>query len=270
MKNPVVSVVVPTFNSGKTLETCLRSIQNQRYKDTELIIVDAFSKDNTRQVAGKFMDSILLLAAERSPARNLGARQARGRYVFFIDSDMELTPNVIEECVALSVFRSADAVIVPEESVGQSYVAKCKRLEKAMRMGEAYGEAARFFKKRAFEFVGGYNENLVIGEDFELTQRLREVGFTIGRCSSTIRHHEGHVSVRKLAAKLYYYGKTLPNYVSNEPSLALKTSSPIRFARNMRLLRREPAYFVGLCLLKLIEYGAYLAGAFSYVLSKKP
>lgn len=268
MKNPLVSVIVPTFNSGETLETCFRSIQKQSYKNTELIVVDAFSSDNTKQIAERFDAKVFFLAAERSPARNLGSKQARGRYVCFIDSDMELTTNVIEQCVALSVFRNADAVIVPEESVGQSYVAKCKRLEKAMRMREAYGEAPRFFNKGVFELVGGYNENLVIGEDFELTQHLREVGFTIGRCSSTIRHHEGHVSVRKIVAKLYYYGKTLPNYVRNEPSLALKTSSPIRFARNMRLLRREPAYFAGLCLLKLVEYGAYLAGAFSYVLSK--
>jgi len=265
--SPLVSVIVPTFNSGKTLETCLKSIRNQSYKSIELIIVDAFSRDNTPQVATEFGAKVFLLAAERSPARNFGVGQAKGRFVLFIDSDMELSSNVIEECVAICVRKEVDAVIIPEESIGESFLAKCKKLEKVMRLRELYCEAPRFFPREAFELVGGYDEKLVVGEDFELTQRLRNAGFTIGRCGAIIGHHEENISLRKLTSKLYYYGKKLPVYVTKEPSLTLKTSSPIHLVKNLPLLKQQPIYFTGLCSLKLVEYTAYLAGAFVSVLS---
>jgi glycosyltransferase involved in cell wall biosynthesis len=259
--------MIPTFHSGKTLETCLQSILNQSYRNIELIVVDAFSKDDTRKVAEKFGVKIFSLAAERSPSRNFGAKQAVGRFVLFVDSDMELSSSVIEECVSMCILREMDAVIIPEESVGESFVAKCVRLEKAMRLSELYCEAPRFFTKTAFEFVGGYDENLVVGEDFELTQRIRSAGFTVGRSEAIIKHHEESTSLKNLVTKLYYYGKTLPLYARKEPSLTLKTSSPAHLVKNLPLLKQHPVYFTGLCSLKLVEYAAYLTGALVSVLS---
>lgn len=241
---------------------------DQTYKNIELIVVDAFSKDNTLSVAKRFADRVISLAAERSPARNLGAKKASGAFLFFIDSDMELTPCVIEECVTICTRRNAHAVIVPEESVGECFLAKCKETEKMMHLRQVYCEAPRFFRRESFDFIGGYDESLVIGEDFELTQRLHKVRFRTERCEAVIKHHEERLSARKLAVKLYYYGKTLPIYARKEPALALKTSSPAPFFRNLFLLKKRPTYFVGLCALKLIEYVAYLSGAFAYVLIK--
>jgi glycosyltransferase involved in cell wall biosynthesis len=264
---PLISVIIPTFNSSKTLENCLKSIQNQTYKNTELIIVDAFSKDNTQQIAEGFKTKVFLLVAERSTARNFGAKQAMGRFLFFVDSDMELATSVIEECVSICAKKNVDAAIIPEETVGTSFLAKCKKLEKRMRWREVFFEAPRFLKKEVFEFVGGYNEDLVIGEDFELAQRLRNAGFSTERCKAIIKHHEENVSLKRLTAKLYYYGKTLPIYARKEPLLTLKTSSPIHFVKNLSLLKQQPIYFAGLCSLKLVEYAAYLLGFFTHVFS---
>jgi GT2 family glycosyltransferase len=137
-----------------------------------------------------------------------------------------------------------------------------------MRLREFYGEAPRFFRRKVFEFLGGYNETLVTGEDFEITQRLRKVGFSIGRCRAMIRHHEPKLSAKRLPAKPYYYGKTLPAYAKKELSLAFKTSSPTRFLKNLPLLKREPACFAGLCCLKLVEYAAYMTGTLVHFLLK--
>jgi glycosyltransferase involved in cell wall biosynthesis len=248
---------------------CLQSIQNQSYKNTEIIVVDAFSKDHTQRIAERFDAELFILAAERSPARNFGAKQANGNFLLFVDSDMELDPRVVEECVNLSISRNADAVIIPEESVGANFVAKCKKMEKTMRLREAYGEAPRFFREEVFKLVGGYAEEMVLGEDFELAQHLRNMNFNVGRCDAIIKHHEGSTSIKKLVSKLYFYGKTLPIYLKKEPYLALKTSSPVRFVKSVSLFRRQPTYFTGLCFLKLVEYSAYLAGAFAYVLNSK-
>jgi len=53
MNKPLVSVIIPTFNSGGTLGKCLRSIRNQTYGNVEIIVVDKFSTDKTKEIAKK-------------------------------------------------------------------------------------------------------------------------------------------------------------------------------------------------------------------------
>ncbi len=262
---PLVSVIIPTYNSCKTLAACLGSIKRQSHENIELIVVDACSSDNTLQISERYGARAFLLSEERSPARNFGATQAKGEFLFFVDSDMELAPSTIGDCVTICIRKNAGVVIIPEESIGDCFLARCKKMEKAMHRGLAYCEAPRFFRREVFEFIGGYDESLVIGEDFELTQRIRTAGFTISRCKAIIKHHEEYLSLRRIISKSYYYGKTLPTYARKAPSLAFRTSSPLHFFRNLSLLRKEPVCFAGLCSLKLVEYAAYSSGAFSSI-----
>ena len=59
MENPLVSVIIPTYNSSRTLEKCLESIKNQTYKNIEIIVVDNNSTDNTKEIAKKFADKAI-------------------------------------------------------------------------------------------------------------------------------------------------------------------------------------------------------------------
>ena len=68
----LVSVVIPTYNSEKTLAKCLESIKNQTYKNIEVIVVDKFSVDQTVENAKKFNAKIIQSSAEMSKARNIG------------------------------------------------------------------------------------------------------------------------------------------------------------------------------------------------------
>ena len=92
-----VSFVVPTRNSGKTVERCLRSISEQDHPDVELVVVDNFSQDSTAKIAKSYTALVAAKGPERSAQRNYGAHLSSGRYIVFIDSDMVLSPTVATE-----------------------------------------------------------------------------------------------------------------------------------------------------------------------------
>jgi len=96
---PLVSIVVPTRNSAETLPLCLASIRRQTYRNIEVIVVDSYSTDNTVEIAKRFGAKVIQVAGERARAKNVGLRLAKGKYVLFIDSDMVLTPRVVEKCI---------------------------------------------------------------------------------------------------------------------------------------------------------------------------
>lgn len=88
----LVSVIVPTWNRGKTLEKCIRSIMSQSYKNLEIIVSDDFSTDNTEEIVKSINDPRLVFikgARGGRPAipRNKGLKIAKGEWIAFCDSD---------------------------------------------------------------------------------------------------------------------------------------------------------------------------------------
>lgn len=257
MSKPLVSVVVPTFNSERFLEECLKSVKGQTCGNVEVIVVDNYSTDRTREIAEKCEARVVLCRGIRSRARNVGASLAKGEFILSIDSDMELTPNVVGECVA-QMESGFDAVIIPEISVGEGFWAKCKALEKICYIGDDLIEAARFFKKVVFESVGGYDSQLEAGEDWDLNQRIRKAGYRIGRINAFIRHYEGRLSLRETMSKKYHYGKTLKRYQVKHPKEAKQQLRLIRaaFMKNWRELAKDPIHALGMLFMKAYEFGA--------------
>ena len=137
--NELVSVIVPTKNSDKTLDECLLSIKNQTYNNIELIIVDNYSDDNTANIAKKYTKLVFNKGPERSWQRNYAAKKASGKYILVIDSDMILSKNVVSECVnKINKSTSNSGVVIPEESFGEGFWAQCKKLERSFYVGVSY------------------------------------------------------------------------------------------------------------------------------------
>ena len=117
---PLVSIVVPVYNVENYIERCLASIRDQDYHNIEVIIVDDRGSDNSIPIARRFIEST---ADERfriytnevnkglSGARNSGLREAKGEYVYFLDSDDYITPDCISRLVAPLSSRKYDVVI---------------------------------------------------------------------------------------------------------------------------------------------------------------
>lgn len=166
MKNDLVSIIITTKNSAKTLKSLLVSIKKQSYKRKEIIIVDNNSSDKTLNIAKKYTENIFLKGPERSSQRNYGALKSKGNYLFFLDSDMVLEEHVIKQCVEKSKYKLDKCeVIVPEKSFGKGFWAKAKILERNINEGEFFFEAARFFPKKIFKQAKGYDESLTGPEE---------------------------------------------------------------------------------------------------------
>ena len=89
-KNPLVSVVIPTYNRAWVIKEAVDSVLAQDYKDFELIIVDDGSTDNTSDVLASYGEDVRVLFQENrgvSAARNRGVAEASGHFVAFLDSD---------------------------------------------------------------------------------------------------------------------------------------------------------------------------------------
>lgn len=135
---PSTSVIMPTYNAAVYLEQAITSVLSQTMKDFELIVVDDGSHDNSRRIisdAAELDNRIKPMFLEKNVgsagARNAGIREAKGRYVAFLDSDDEWLPRKLEyqlafmnqECapVAFTAYRRMDedghprgVVTVPE------------------------------------------------------------------------------------------------------------------------------------------------------------
>ncbi|MBI2028421.1 MAG: glycosyltransferase [Candidatus Levybacteria bacterium] len=215
IRNPLVSVLIHTRSSQRTIKNLLESIKNQSYKKIEIIMVDNNSKDNTLKIAKFYTTKIFNFGPERSAQRNYAAKKAKGEYLLVPDSDMILGKNVVKECVDLILEKPRiKAIIVPEKSIGSSFWAKCKQLERSYYPGIDWIEGARFFQKKAFDEIGGYDERNTGTEDFDLPQRFRRKykDESIGRIKELIYHDEGDLSLFYLLKKKFYYAHSISVY----------------------------------------------------------
>ena len=117
IKNPKISVIIPVYNSQKSLDRLYKSIQEQSFKDIEIIFVDDCSKDNSVKIIKNFQKKdrrIVLLKNEvnRGPfySRNKGALFARGEYIQFIDSDDLFLNDIFEKAYYIAKIKNIDIV----------------------------------------------------------------------------------------------------------------------------------------------------------------
>lgn len=265
-----VSVIVTTRNNHQTLAACLQTIANQLYKDIELIVVDNNSTDDTQAIARRFTDLVYTKGPERSAQRNYAVSQASGDYIMIIDSDMELSLEVVGECVLKAeTDPTIAAIIVPEESFGVGFWARCKQLERSYYVGQDDIEAARFFRKDLFVEAGGYSEAMTGGEDWDLTRRIKRLG-GYDRITAYIYHNEGQPKFSRTVKKMYYYGQHAAEYFANNPTNSALTdqSGPLQryklFLSKPGKLLRHPIVGAGMLTLKTAEYAA---GGFGMVTS---
>ena len=236
-----------------------------------MIVVDGYSSDGTVGIAKKFNAKVYLVTSERSVGKNYGAANTHGSFLLFLDSDMELTPKVVEECVHVCFRKGIDAVVIPQLSIAKGFLAECRKAERSLLTGDKLFEIPRFFKKEVFLKIGGFDKDLILGEDADLRERMERSGLKAARIKAEVRHHEGDLSFTRIALKALYYGKSFPFLIRKNLSLAINKAIPARFVhlRNMKPLFQHPTLLMGLIFIKLLEYIAYIIGILSTTLGSE-
>lgn len=101
--NPKVSIIIPVYNTEKYLSSCLDTVLNQTYQNTEIILVDDGSTDNSAQIINQYakkdprIRTIHQKNSGQSAARNAGLKKATGDFIGFIDSDDTVSKTFIKE-----------------------------------------------------------------------------------------------------------------------------------------------------------------------------
>jgi glycosyltransferase involved in cell wall biosynthesis len=261
---PKVSVVVPTYNSERTLSECLKSVCNQSYPYCETIVVDNFSHDNTVNIAKGFEVIIIQRRCNPAAARNTGVASSTGRYVLFLDSDQVLSTTVIEECVEKTSTNNAGMVRIPEVFIGKGFWSHCSAVWKNSyeKVEGAYwhrgnitrGEP-RFFVKEQIIRAGMFNDRLLWGENLDLYKRMSILGVRETTCESQLYHFEP-ATVRGILSKLFRYGTSLQDFRHDSGSplfLLLLNHSLLTLKLVAKDYKKSPSIILGCATLLFLK-----------------
>jgi glycosyltransferase involved in cell wall biosynthesis len=183
MKNPLISIIIPIFNEEKYLGSCLKSLEEQTYKNLEIIVVDDGSTDKSLKIAKKF-DVKILKQKHQGPgaARNLGAKIAKGSILVFVDADMKYDKRYVEKLTLQIIKKNVIGTFHQEEFIANSdnVWADCWRinseLPKNRRLplnNEKKSNIFRAIQKKYFDKVGGFDISKGYFDDKTVSEKLK-------------------------------------------------------------------------------------------------
>jgi len=205
-----ISVIIPTFNSERTIGRCLESLLDQSVLPGEVIVADGNSHDNTEKICNSFNNPLIhLIRVSRNittgSARNLGALRAAHEYLIFLDSDCiahrELIRNYTlafadHDCVAGSVL-----IANPGKIANRIYLGEKVLLQNHVKDGYVTGS---FFWVMNF----GIRKDIFIpfpdstfSEDMVFISSLFRAGRTVKYCRETVVYHRYPETVREFFTK---------------------------------------------------------------------
>ena len=178
------SVVIPAYNEAKYISRALSALQQQSFRDFEVIVKDGLSQDDTVNIARKFTKKVFSKRdSSAADARNQGASYARGEVLVFIDADTLLPPDTLGRFSSLldkPKFVGASCRKVPLSSsildrVLYEFVNFSTWFGSVLHLGGAHGNLM-LIRRDAFEAVGGFNPDIIVAEEQELIRRALRFG----------------------------------------------------------------------------------------------
>ena len=216
---PSVSVIVCSYNGGRTLARCLESLGKLNYPNYEVILVDDGSTDNTAEIAAQFPNVRYIHQTNHglSHARNTGAAAAKGQVFAYTDSDCMADPDWLYYLIGTLTSSNYAGVGGPNVSPParnsiQACVAAAPGGPSHVLLTDTVAEhipgCNMAFYRWAFENVGGFDpEYLKAGDDVDFCWRLQQAGFVIAFSPTAIVWHHRRFTLREFLKQQEGYGE---------------------------------------------------------------
>ena len=182
---PILSFVIPAYNEAAGIERCIGSISTYapRSMQREILVVDNGSEDDTATIARRAGATVIHSGAKTIGAvRNHGVQTSTGEVLVFLDADCALTPEWGSELERVLKLMDSDrpccagSQVIPPPSE-PIYLWKYWFVPFATQQSASHvGSAHMIFRRRDFLDIGGFDETLETGEDFELCARVHAAG----------------------------------------------------------------------------------------------
>jgi len=184
-----VSIIIPTYNRAKFIGGAIQSVLGQTYQDFEVIIIDDGSTDNTKEAVRRFKDSRISYLVQKenrgtSMVKNIGIREAKGKYIAFLDDDDKWLPEKLEMQVSKLEKSSTDTGFIYCGYKMLNKEGKILRKIQPKFKGEIYQNLLRrnfialptiLVKKEIFQKTELFDEELKFGEDWDLFLRMAKL-----------------------------------------------------------------------------------------------
>ncbi|MDD2541270.1 MAG: glycosyltransferase family A protein [Desulfuromonadaceae bacterium] len=188
----MISVIIPTYNSGKYICEALDSVLHQTYSDYEIIVIDDGSTDTTREIIKNRFQTVRYYYVENSgvsAARNLGISMAQGELIAFLDADDKWLPEKLEKQVALFNNNDKLGMVFTENSFFNEQgitMSKANKRERLMSgdivrnifLNSYVATPTVMVRKNVFDTVGLFEEGLIVAEDDNMWMRIG-MGFRV-------------------------------------------------------------------------------------------
>jgi len=224
---PLVSVIIPVRNRPEDIKTCLDSLLKLDYprQKTEIIVVDDASIDETAQAAGRRPVRLIQNRERRgaSACRNLGAAQAEGEILCFLDSDCLARVDWLDQIVSVFgdplVGAAGGRVDSQDDKTGLD---RYEQVKSSLLMGTTAKDSRnddRFFyvpscnlavRRELFLRLGGFKEELEVGEDVDLCWRLLDQGSVIEYRPQARVAHRHRNQIWPFCRRRFEYGTSEP------------------------------------------------------------
>jgi len=239
MNDPLISVIIPTYNRAGLIEPCINSVLKQTYKNVEVIIVDDCSSDNTEEVVKNINDPRLRLIKHcsnlgASAARNTGIKESAGEFINLLDSDDRIYPSKLEQQIRLFNDISDEYGLVycgfnytgvnNNDKILRSVTPKYRGYVFKNLLGEnILGSPTPLIRSECFEKCGYFDEELPACQDWDMWIRIsRSFKFDfIDKYLASVTVHGDQISTnlqKKIKGREFIIKKYLEHFSRNNLS----------------------------------------------------
>ena len=224
---PMVSVLIPIRNEQRYIARCLDSILANDYPKNglEILVIDGMSTDRSREIVQGYIRSYPFIKLLENPKRiqasamNIGVGEAGGEIIVRMDAHTDYVSDYIRQCVTILQTTDASNIGGVQRAVGTDYISDTIAIAMTLPFGIGnarfrYSDQEEWvdtvylgaWYKKTLDALGGFNEEWVVNEDYELNYRLRQAGGKILLSPKICCHYYVRGSLKTLVHQYFRYG----------------------------------------------------------------